>query len=51
MEMLKGMKSAGKVYLIILVQDMYRGCKTVVSSVAGESNSFGVEVGLDQGSA
>ena len=34
-----------------LVQDMYRGCKTVVRSAAGESNSFGVEVGLHQGSA
>ena len=30
---------------------MYRGCKTVVRSAAGESNSFGVEVGLQQGSA
>ena len=29
-----------------LVQDMYQGC-----SAAGESNSFGVEVGLHQGSA
>ena len=26
-------------------------CKTVVRSAAGESNSFGVEVGLHQGSA
>ena len=34
-----------------LVQDMYRGCKTVVRSAAGESNIFGVEVGLHQGSA
>ena len=34
---------------IRLVQDMYQGCKTVVCSAAGESNSFGVEVG--QGSA
>ena len=34
-----------------LVQDMYQGCKTVVRSAAGESNSFGVEVGLHQGSA
>ena len=31
---------------IIIVQDMYRRCKTVVRSAAGESNSFGVEVGL-----
>ena len=36
---------------IRLVQYMYRGCKTVVRSTAGESNSFGVEVGLHQGSA
>ena len=34
-----------------LVQDMYRGCKTVVRSAAEESNSFGVDVGLHQGSA
>ena len=33
------------------VQDMYRGCRTVVRSAAGESNIFGVEVGLHQGSA
>ena len=30
---------------IIIVQDMYRGCKTVVRSAASESNSIGVEVG------
>ena len=36
---------------IRIVQDMYRGCGTVVRSVAGESNRFGVEVGLHQGSA
>ena len=29
-----------------LVQDMYQGCKTVVRSAAGESNSFGVDVEL-----
>ena len=29
---------------IRLVQDMYQGCKTVVCSTAGESNSIGVEV-------
>ena len=34
-----------------LVQYTYLGCKTVVHSAAGESNSFGVEVGLHQGSA
>ena len=34
-----------------LIQDMYQGCKTVVRSAAGESNSFGVEVGLHQCSA
>ena len=31
-----------------LVQDMYRGCKTVVHSATRESKSFGVEVGLHQ---
>ena len=36
---------------IRLIQDMYQGCKTVVGSAAEESNSFGVEVGLHQGSA
>ena len=36
---------------IRILQDMYWGCKTVVCSAAGESNSFGVEVGLHQGSA
>ena len=34
-----------------LVQDMYQGRKTVVRSATGESNSFGVEVGLHEGSA
>ena len=36
---------------ISLVQDMYQGCKTVVRSAAEESNGFGVEDGLHQGSA
>ena len=36
---------------IRLVRDIYRGYKTVVRRAAGESNSFGVEVGLHQGSA
>ena len=30
---------------------MYQGCKTVVRNASGESNSFGVEVGLRQCSA
>ena len=30
---------------------MYQGCKTVVRSAAGESKSFGLKVGLHQGSA
>ena len=30
---------------------MYRCCKTKVRSVAGESDSFNVDVGLNQGSA
>ena len=34
-----------------LFEYMYQGCKTVVCSAAAESNSFGVEVGLHQGSA
>ena len=36
---------------IRLVQDMQRGCKTVVRSAAGESNNFGVEFGVHPGSA
>ena len=34
-----------------LIQDMYRGCQTMVRSAAGESGSFNVDVGLHQGSA
>ena len=34
-----------------LIQDMYQGCKTVVRSAAGESISFGMDVGLHQCSA
>ena len=48
MEILKGKKCSEK--YIRLIQDMYQGCKIVMRSVAGESNSFGVEVGLHQGS-
>ena len=36
---------------IRLVQDMHQGCQPVVRRAAGESNGFGVEVGLHQGSA
>ena len=49
MEMFK-VKNVPEKYIRI-VQYIYRGCKTVVRSAAGESNSFGVEVGLHQGSA
>ena len=35
---------------IRLTQDMHQGCKPVVRSATGESNSFGVEVGLHQDS-
>ena len=48
MEILKGTKCSGKYFK--LIQDMYQRCKTVMRSVAGESNSFGVEVALHQGS-
>ncbi len=43
MEIRKGPKCSGK--YIRLIQDIYQGC-----SAAGEKNSFGVEVGLHQGS-
>ena len=36
---------------VMLVQDMYTGCRTKVRTVAGESSKFNVEVGLHQGSA
>ena len=48
MEILKGTEFSGK--YIRIIQDMYQGCKTVVRSAAGESNSFGVEVEHHQGS-
>ena len=48
MEIITGTKCSGK--YIRLIQEMYRGCKTVVISAAGQSNIFGVEVGLHQGS-
>ena len=35
---------------IRLIHDMYQGCKILVSRAAGESNSFGVDAGLHQGS-
>ena len=37
MEILKGTKCSGK--YISLIQDMCQGCKTVVRSADGESNS------------
>ena len=37
--------------LNVLLYICIQGCKTVLRSAAGESNSFGVEVGLHQGSA
>ena len=48
--MLKGRNVTEK-YIRLIIQDMYQGCKTVVCSAAGESNSFGVEVGLHKDSA
>ena len=36
---------------VMLINDIYRGCRTKVRSAAGESGSFNVDVGLHQGSA
>ena len=41
-------ESCGQEDYIRLIQDMYHGGKTVERSVAGESNSFKVEVVLHQ---
>jgi hypothetical protein len=34
-----------------IIQDMYRDCKTSVSTSVGETEEMGVEVGLHHGSA
>lgn len=36
---------------VCIIQDMYRACKTRVTTVAGETEDIDIEVGLHQGSA
>jgi hypothetical protein len=45
-------RSVPKEYVLVrIIQDMYRDCKTSVSTSVGETEEMGVEVGLHQGSA